>query len=138
MAHDDSTCDSIFCGAVEIASSADRAAFIARGMRCRRRSCVTASNGLIDAHFQAGSFLESPAASATLSAELGPVDRWLRYGHRPVQAAPDDRRGGHGHGLHGRADPARAADRSRSSSSRPAWTAARSSPGSGPNARPWP
>ena len=29
--------------------------------------------------------------------------------HRPVQAAAADRRGGHGHGLHGRADPAGAA-----------------------------
>ena len=35
----------------------------------------------------------------------------LRHGHRPLQAAPADRRGGHGHGLHGRADPAGAADR---------------------------
>ena len=35
--------------------------------------------------------------------------RTPRHGHRPVQAATADRRRRHGHGLHGRADPARPA-----------------------------
>ena len=42
-----------------------------------------------------------------------------RHGDRPLQAAPGDRRGRHGHGLHGRADRSRSGARSRSRSSRP-------------------
>ena len=53
MAHDDTSLDSIFCGAIEIASSEDRAAFIAQACgsddELRRRV-----HRLIDAHFQAG------------------------------------------------------------------------------------
>ena len=64
MAHDDTSFDSIFCRAIEIASSADRAEFIARACgpdkELRRRV-----ERLVDAHLQAGSFLESPPASAT-------------------------------------------------------------------------
>ena len=109
MAHDDPSFDTIFCGAIEIASGEERAAFLARACgadeELRRRV-----ERLVDAHFQAGSFLESPPASATALDGLGPVDRGRRHGHRPLQAAPADRRGGHGHGLHGRADPAGAAD----------------------------
>ncbi len=68
MAHDDSTFDSVFCGAIEIASTADRAAFIARAcgsdQELRHRL-----ERLIHAHFQAGSFLECPPASVTLLAD---------------------------------------------------------------------
>ena len=64
MAHDDTRFDSIFCGAIEIASNEDRAAFVAGACgtdeELRRR--VTR---LIEAHFQAGSFLESPAGART-------------------------------------------------------------------------
>ena len=64
MAHDDTSFDSIFCGAIEIASAEERAAFIARACgpdeELRRRI-----ERLVDAHFQAGSFLESPPASPT-------------------------------------------------------------------------
>ena len=66
MAHDDTHCDAIFCGAIEIAAPEERAAFIARacgpdgGLRLRIER-------LVDAHFQAGSFLEAPPASPTLS-----------------------------------------------------------------------
>ncbi len=52
-------------------------------------------------------FRNRPPRSALGSAD----SEATRHGHRPVQAAPADRRGGHGHGLHGRADPAGAADR---------------------------
>jgi eukaryotic-like serine/threonine-protein kinase len=71
MAHDDGSHDSIFCGAIEIASSEERDAFIARacGSDAELRRQVTR---LVDAHFQAGSFLESPPESATLSAGSAP------------------------------------------------------------------
>ena len=66
MAHDDTSFDSIFCGAIEIASAEERAAFIARACgpdeELRRRV-----ERLVDAHFQAGSFLEPPPASPTVS-----------------------------------------------------------------------
>ena len=68
MAHDDSTFDSVFCGAIEIASSADRAAFIARACGADQELRHRLER-LIDAHFQAGSFLECPPASVTLLAE---------------------------------------------------------------------
>ena len=64
--------------------------------------------------------------------------RTPRHGHRPVQAPPADRRGRHGHGLHGRADPARPAQGRPQGHQGRAWTAARSSPASRPNGRPWP
>ena len=58
--------DTIFCGAIEVASAEERAAFITRACgsdeELRRRV-----ERLVDAHFQAGSFLESPPASPTAS-----------------------------------------------------------------------
>ena len=64
MAHDDTRLDSIFCGAIEIATSEERAAFIAGACgsdeELRRRV-----ERLLDAHIQAGNFLVSPRASAT-------------------------------------------------------------------------
>jgi serine/threonine protein kinase/tetratricopeptide (TPR) repeat protein len=71
MATDDTSFDAIFCGAIEIASSEDRAAFIARACGSNeklRRTIVR----LVDAHFQAGSFLESPPAPATVSTDSAP------------------------------------------------------------------
>ena len=137
MAHDDTSFDSIFCGAIEIASSEERAAFIARACgpdeELRRRV-----ERLVDAHFQAGSFLESPPASPTLSMDSSRFDRGRRHGHRPVQALAADRRGRHGHRLHGRADPARPAQGRAQGHQGRAWTAARSSPASRPSGRPWP
>ena len=66
MTHDDPSFDTIFCGAIEIASGEERAAFVARACgadeELRRRV-----ERLVDAHFQAGSFLESPPASPTVS-----------------------------------------------------------------------
>src|SRR5271169_1450384 len=63
--------DTIFCGAIEVASAEERTAFIARACgsdeELRRRV-----DRLIDAHFQAGSFLESPLASATLATDPAP------------------------------------------------------------------
>jgi serine/threonine protein kinase len=65
MAHDDTSFDAVFCGAIEIASSEARAAFVAQacgsddGLRRRIER-------LVDAHFRADSFLESPPPSATL------------------------------------------------------------------------
>ena len=64
MAHDDTSLDSIFCGAIEIASSEERAAFIAQACgsddELRRRALR-----LIDAHFQAGYVLATPPEGAT-------------------------------------------------------------------------
>src|SRR5438270_12420496 len=66
MAHDDPSFDTIFSGAIEIASGEERAAFVARACgtdeELRRRV-----ERLVAAHFQAGSFLESPPASPTSS-----------------------------------------------------------------------
>ena len=68
MDHDDTSFDSIFCGAIEIASAEERAAFIARACgpdeELRRRV-----ERLVEAHFQAGTFLESPPASPTDSVD---------------------------------------------------------------------
>jgi eukaryotic-like serine/threonine-protein kinase len=68
MAHDDPSFDSIFCGAIEIASAEERAAFIARacGPDEELRGRI---ERLVEAHFQAGSFLESPPASPTDSVD---------------------------------------------------------------------
>ena len=64
MASDDATFDAIFCGAIEIASGEERAAFIARA--CGPDEGLRRRVGrLVDAHFQAGSFLESPVDAPT-------------------------------------------------------------------------
>src|SRR4051812_14538753 len=66
MADDDTHFDEVFCGAIEIAAEEERAAYIARacgpdeGLRLRVER-------LVAAHFQAGSFLEVPPDSPTLS-----------------------------------------------------------------------
>jgi eukaryotic-like serine/threonine-protein kinase len=66
MTHDDTSFDSIFSGAIELASVVERAAFIARACGpdedLRRRV-----ERLVDAHFRAGSFLEPPPTSPTVS-----------------------------------------------------------------------
>src|SRR3954447_23963097 len=66
MTPDDPSFDTIFSGAIEIASGEERVAFVARACgtneELRRRV-----ERLVDAHFQAGSFLESPPASPTAS-----------------------------------------------------------------------
>src|SRR5438270_13557116 len=71
MAHDDPRFDSIFSGAIDIASGEERAEFVARACgsdeELRRRV-----ERLVDAHLQAGSFLESPPASSTASMAPAP------------------------------------------------------------------
>jgi eukaryotic-like serine/threonine-protein kinase len=74
MAHDDPGFDTIFAEAIEIPSAEGRAAFLARscgedeGLRRRLER-------LIEAHFQAGSFLESPPAPPTdLIAPTSPIE----------------------------------------------------------------
>jgi tetratricopeptide (TPR) repeat protein len=66
MTRDDPSLDTIFAGAIEIASGEERTAFVARvcgtDEELRRRV-----ERLVDAHFQAGSFLESPPASPPTS-----------------------------------------------------------------------
>jgi eukaryotic-like serine/threonine-protein kinase len=66
MAPDETSFDSIFCGAIEIASAEERAEFIARACgpdeELRRRV-----ERLVGAHFQAGSFLEPPPTAHTVS-----------------------------------------------------------------------
>jgi len=72
MAHDETSLDSIFCGAIGIASGEERAAFIAQACgsddELRRRV-----ERLIDAHFQAGNVLQSPSASATRAVGSAPA-----------------------------------------------------------------
>ena len=87
----------------------------------RRRTCDDACGD----DPAAAATSRSPARVPTRGRELPRIPAALRlpprrppasstelpgHGHRPVQAAAADRRGGHGHGLHGRADPAGAAD----------------------------
>jgi serine/threonine protein kinase len=74
MAHEDPGFDTIFAEAIEIPSAEGRAAFLARscgedeGLRRRLYR-------LIEAHFQAGSFLESPPAPPTdLIAPTSPIE----------------------------------------------------------------
>jgi eukaryotic-like serine/threonine-protein kinase len=74
MTHDAPSFDTIFSGAIEIASGEERAAFVARACgadeELRRRV-----ERLIDAHFQAGSFLESPIAlPATSTGSASPIE----------------------------------------------------------------
>jgi len=90
MAHDDPGFDTIFAEAIEIPSPEGRAAFLARscgedeGLRLRLER-------LIEAHFQAGSFLESPAtlplepavpavAAEDLGSRIGPYKLLQRIG----------------------------------------------------------
>src|SRR3954470_1702650 len=71
MTSDDPSFDAIFCGAIEIASGGERAAFIAEacgpdeGLRRRVER-------LVDAHFQAGSFLEVSPVSPTVAMATAP------------------------------------------------------------------
>src|SRR3954447_11280433 len=71
MDHGDTNFDAIFCGAIEIAAEEERAAYIARacgpdeGLRLRVER-------LVAAHGQAGSFLETPPDSPTLSMAPAP------------------------------------------------------------------
>src|SRR4051794_2049617 len=66
MTRDDPSFDTIFSGAIEIASGEERAAFVVRACgadeELRRRV-----GGLVPPPFQAGSFPESPPASPTAS-----------------------------------------------------------------------
>src|SRR3954469_9446450 len=72
MDHDDTNFDAIFCGAIEIAATEERAAYIARacgpdeGLRLRVER-------LVAAHGQAGSFLEVPPDAPTLSMAPAPT-----------------------------------------------------------------
>ena len=63
--------------------------------------------------------------------------RGPRHGHRPLQAAGADRRGGHGRRLHGRADAARAPQGGPEGHQAGHGHEAGRSPGSRPSARPW-
>ena len=115
------------------ARPAERAAYLDRGLRRRRRTCAAGSRRCSRPTTQAGSFLEpAPAAAdadgtrrrpptdrrptADRTSAPGTVDR------RPVQAARADRRGRHGRGLAWPSRPSRSSGRSPSSSSRPGWT----------------
>ena len=72
MTGDETKLESIFCGAIEVASAADRAEFITRACgadeELRRRV-----ERLVDAHMSAGRTVEPPSASVTLSEELAPA-----------------------------------------------------------------
>ena len=72
MAHDDFSLDSIFCGAIEIASGEERAAFVAQtcGSNDELRRRV---ERMIDAHFQAANIIESPSASPTRTMGSAPT-----------------------------------------------------------------
>ena len=66
-------------------------------------SCGPALRTLLKAYPEAGSFLEAPAAATDPTLNHSPC-REARHDHRPLQAPRTDRRGRHGHGLHGPAD----------------------------------
>ena len=87
----------------------DRAAYLDAGLRRRRRAACVGSRGCSPAHAEAGELPREPppsVATATVDRRLA-SSRRPRHGHRPLQAAGADRRGGHGRRLRGRADPAR-------------------------------
>ena len=111
------------------------------------RRCGPRSNALLEAGDRAGSFLERPAVDPWLTRPRPPRPGTSRPSapparaparDRPVQAARADRRGGHGHGLHGRADPAGPAQGRAEAHQGGDGHAARWSPGSRPSGRPWP
>jgi hypothetical protein len=64
--------DSIFCAAIELASAAERAAYVARacGDDVELRQSV---ERLLAAHFRAGSFLERPAGDLPATGEFQPA-----------------------------------------------------------------
>jgi WD40 repeat protein/serine/threonine protein kinase len=72
MAAENASLDTIFCAAIEIASEAERAAYLARAcgedheLRARVKK-------LLDAHFRAGSFLEEPVQPTGSRATDAPV-----------------------------------------------------------------
>jgi serine/threonine protein kinase/tetratricopeptide (TPR) repeat protein len=71
MDHDDTNFDAIFCGAIEIAAAEERAAFIARSCGPDEELRLKVES-LVAAHCQAGSFLEVPPGSPTLSMAPAP------------------------------------------------------------------
>ena len=74
--------DTIFCAAIAIASAADRAAYIAQacGSDPELRGQV---EKLVQAHFQAGSFLEQPAAEAGATSDDVSPGRWINPADLP-------------------------------------------------------
>src|SRR5262245_627182 len=66
MAAETPNFDDIFCGAIEIASAEDRDAYVAQacGLDLELRDRM---EKLLDAHFRAGNFLESPAPGLALT-----------------------------------------------------------------------
>jgi WD40 repeat protein/serine/threonine protein kinase/tetratricopeptide (TPR) repeat protein len=64
MANDTPDFDSLFCRAIELASAEERAAFIARASGSDAELRLRLER-LVAAHFQAGTFLESPPAPPT-------------------------------------------------------------------------
>jgi serine/threonine protein kinase len=68
MASDKPDFDSLFCRAIEIASAEERAAFIARSAGSDDELRIRLER-LVAAHFQAGTFLESPPAPPTAATE---------------------------------------------------------------------
>ena len=92
MDHDDTNFDAIFCGAIEIAAAEERAAYIARGLRAGRGVAPPGR----EAGRRALPGRQLPRGPARLAHPLdgaGPLGRGDRHGHRPLQAAPADRRG---------------------------------------------
>src|SRR4051794_581084 len=71
MDHDDTNFDAIFCDAIEIAAAEERAAFIARACGPDEELRLRVER-LVAAHCQAGSFLEVPPDSPTLSMAPAP------------------------------------------------------------------
>ena len=115
-----SPAETVFFAALAKVDPAERAAYLneACGADTDLRRCV---DRLLAAHPQVGSFLRDDDVAPTSSpGGSWARDEWRRHrraadhraprhGDRPVQAPAADRRGRHGHRLHGRADPARAA-----------------------------
>ena len=76
MASECPNLDTIFCTAIAITSAEDRAAYIAQacGSDQELRGQV---EKLVHAHFQAGSFLEQPAAEAGATSDEVSPGRWI-------------------------------------------------------------
>ena len=91
---------------------------------------------LLDAHKRAGSYLEQRAVAIGPTIDQ-PIPRTGWYEDRPVQAAPGDRPGRNGLGLHGRATrtrPAKGGSQAHQAGyGLPAWCLR----GSRPSGKPW-
>ena len=113
---------------------ADGPSGLSRSGLCRECRVAPRSRGVPPIARNAPAFTREPSVDP--ADHRFATDCWPpRRHHRPLQALAETRRGRHGRGLGGRADPSRSNGASHSSSSRPAWIRRRSCADSKPSGR---